>query len=84
MIDFDFIVFIAISLLVHHPCTFSISSFSLMLMSDMELDDMELDYRCPDLFLSRTYRVRSWFYYAIYAFFSFETIHVYFYNKITQ
>jgi hypothetical protein len=25
--------------LVHHPCTFSISSFSLMLMSDMELDE---------------------------------------------
>jgi hypothetical protein len=33
------LVFIAISLLVHHPCTFSISSFNLMLMSDMELDE---------------------------------------------
>jgi hypothetical protein len=39
IIDFDFIVFITISLLVHHPCTFSISSFNLMVMSDMELDE---------------------------------------------
>jgi hypothetical protein len=38
IIDFDFIVFITISLLVPHSCTFSISSFNLMLISDMELD----------------------------------------------